>query len=205
MVIRVFALIACLSIGILFFSTHDTTAGGPPVPPAPAYQCAPPMCAPPAYGPRPFGLCSGVLGICSRICGTVLGCPAALASAILDPPPPVFPRRRAFYAPRMCAPAPVCPPPVYMPPAVKPVTKVKPRAAISVAPPPVACAPAPPVPFRMAACAPRRPILGCAGLCAAILDMPLRLCAGLLSVSDGPIGPVAGAFETAMVGYEQLW
>ncbi len=204
MVIRVSALIACLCIGILFISSYDTTAGGPPIPPAPAYQCAPPVCGVPASGPRPFALCSGVLQLCSRVCGTVLGCPAALASAILDPPPPVFPRRRAFCAPPMCAPAPVCAPPVYMPPPARPITKVKPRAAITVAPPPVACAPAP-VPFRMAQCAPRRPVLGCAGLCAAILDMPLRLCAGLLSVSDGPLGPVAGAFETAMTSYEALW
>ncbi len=204
MVIRVSALIACLSIGILFFSIPDTTAGGPPVPPAPVYQCAPPVCAAPPCGPRPIGgLCSGVLGICSRVCGTVLGCPAALASAILDPPPPVFPRRRAFCAPPACVPAPVCAPPVYMPPPARPITKVKPRAA--VAPPPVACVSAP-VPLRMAVpCRPRRPILGCAGLCAAILDMPLRLCSGLLSVSDGPLGPVAGAFETTMIGYEELW
>jgi len=204
MVIRVSALIACFCIGILFFSIHDTTAGGPPVPTAPQYQCAPPVCGVPACGPRPFGLCSGVLGICSRVCGTVLGCPAALASAILDPPPPVFPRRRGFCSPPGCAPALVCAPPVCMPPPVKPITKVKPQAAVAVAPPPVACAPAP-VPFRMARCVPRRPILGCAGLCAAILDMPLRLCSGLLSVSDGPLCPVVGAFETTMTGYEQLW
>lgn len=204
MVIRVSTLLVCFCIGILFFSAHDTTAGGPPVQMAPAYQCPPPMCGVPQCGPRPFRLCSGVLRLCSRVCGTVLGCPAALASAILDPPPPVFPRRRQFCGPPVCAPAPVCAPPVCMPPPVRPITKVRPQAAVAVAPAPVACAAAP-APIRMTQCVQRRPVLGCAGLATSLFEMPVQLWSGLFNVSEGPLSPVAGAFETTMSSYEQLW
>jgi hypothetical protein len=199
MVIRVPALILSFFVCIPFLFMTNAAAGGAPFAPAPAYQCAPPVCGPPDCGPRPFGL-GACLNICSAICGTVLGCPARVASAILDPPPPIFPRRRAFCGPAGCPP-PLYPPQVCAPPPVRPITKVKPAAVAYPPPPPVACGPAP-VPFRMApGCGPRPPVLGCGALCGALLSMPFRLCSGLLSVSDGPLGPVAGVFDNAFEAY----
>lgn len=204
MVIRVPALVVSFCVCFSLFFMNSVSAGGPPMAQAPIYQSAPAVCGPVDCGPRPFGL-GACLNICSAICGTVLGCPARVASAILDPPPPIFPRRRAFCGPAVCPP-PMCPPPVCAPAPVRPITKVKPRAMVCPPPPaPVACGPAP-VPFRMApVCGPPRPVLGCGAICATLLSMPFRLCSGLLSVSDGPLGPVAGAFENAFESYESVW
>lgn len=208
MVIRVAIVVLCLLFGISNITSSLAEAGGPPVP-VPAYQCAPQGCAVPDCGPRPFGFCGGILRACSGICGTVLGCPSALAGIILDTPPPFFPRRR------WCAPACVpvmCPPPVCMPapcppPPPRRITKTKPVAAVMPQPAPVCYAPPVPCRPRMAACGPRHPVIGpgCVALCARILEMPLRLCSGVLSVEDGPLGPLASTFETGMTALGHYW
>ncbi len=221
MVIRfAVVLFLCTLFCIPNLTSSLATAGGPPVPsPAPSYQCAPQAYPVPNCGPAPLGFCSGILRACSGICGTVLGCPSTIAGMILDTPPPVFPRRRWFppacgpvmCAPRMC-PVPVCMPAPCPPPPLRRITKTKPIAA--AAPPPPVCyappvCPVGPIPCRprMQACGPRHPAIGpgCVALCATILEMPLRLCSGMLSIQDGPLGPLAGTFEATMTTFGQYW
>jgi hypothetical protein len=123
MVIRV---VLCLSFLIVAFSSPCISGG---LAPGPAYyqqsSCAPAPC--PTYrpcGPRPLlPVCAGLIGSCSAICGTVLGCPAAIMRTILAPPP------------RRCRPprcATWCPPPqpVCAPPPVAPQRIAKTRAAV---------------------------------------------------------------------------
>jgi hypothetical protein len=218
MVIRVAAVVLCVLLGIPNLTSSLAEAGGPPVP-APAYQCAPQGYAVPDCGPRPFAFCGGILRACSGICGTVLGCPSAIAGIILDTPPPFFPRRRwcppvcgpVMCAPRMCAP-PVCMP-APCPPPPRRITKTKPVASMAppvapvcYAPPVYSLAPMPCRP-RMASCGPRHPVIGpgCVALCATLLEMPLRLCSGVLSVQDGPLGPLASTFETSLATFSHYW
>lgn len=126
--------VAVLSILFLMLITSNPSvgiAGGPPVVAAPICApptCAPPVCAPSSCGPTggPFALLGGLLGVCTNVCGAVIGLPSAVMGGLLAPPPP----RRC--APPVCAPPscspPVCvtnpcAPPVCMP---APVTKCKP-------------------------------------------------------------------------------
>jgi len=233
MVLRVLIVLFCVIFSISNLMDSPAAAGGAPAfAPPPAYQCAPPVSAPAGCGPSPFGFCSGILSLCSKICGTVIGCPSAVAGAILDTPPPVFPRRRCMptpcapvmcaprcYPPPMCAPAP-CPPP--MPTRI---TKCKPVASAATMPP-LAYGPPPMYPVRQAqyspppmypvrpaqcgppmmGCRPHRPVgPGCMALCATLLEIPFRLCSGMLSVPDGPFGPLASTFGTTMTTFGDFW
>lgn len=123
------ALLLCASVPF----TH-AIAGGPcypqpmcaPAPCAPSY-CGPPSpCGPPmGCGPRrsPFSICSGILGCCAGICGTVIKIPAAIMGGLLAPP---------FFGSNMgcrppCGPQPQCAP-YYLPapcPAPQPIRKCK--------------------------------------------------------------------------------
>ncbi len=197
MVIRVFAVLFCLLLCVSTLTVTYARAGGPPA-------CAPPPCyptpcasAPPVCGPpSPFGLCGGILGMCSGICGTVIGLPSAVMGGLLAPPPAFAPTCR----PPMCAPpmapAPVCAPPM----APAPIQKCKP--AVFQAPGPPAYYPPVGRRFGPMSYAPTRPCgpfaptgPGCFALCGNILEMPVRLISGVLSV--GPLGSFCGSVASA--------
>ena len=197
MVIRICAVLVCLLLCVTTSPVTQATAGGPPVcSPPPCYpapcQPGPPLCGPPS----PFGICGGILGMCSGICGTVFALPSAVMGGLLAPPPAF----RPACAPPVCAPpmapAPYCAPP--MPPVR--IGKCKPIASRQ-AMPPVAYAPQAPQ-YLPAAYAPatlcgmRRPSgPGCMAFCGNLLEMPVRLMSGVLSVA--PLGPFCGTFAAA--------
>lgn len=205
MVLRVLVVLFCVSLSLSTL-LPSAVAGGPPMAPPPSYSCAPPVCSGPACGPVPFGFCSGILGLCSRICGTVLGCPAAVAGAILNTPPPIFPRRRCFTrrcGPVMCAPrcfpVPVCAP-APCPPPPRRIAKVR----------PVASAPAPaygasfgpvvqpasyqPGPVGFAPGYSAAAMSGGGNFGGELMSMPFRLSAGVLGVPEETYGPLADIF-----------
>jgi hypothetical protein len=143
MVIRVALLLFCLLALPLPWMISATTAGNAPwadsgaCGPAP---CMPQPCPPPSCGSgqSPFPpLCAGILGVCSSICGTIIGCPSALMSCILAPPLPPS----SFMRPRQCGPV-GCPPPACGPMACPPPTCAPPQCGPAPAPcwqPPAPC------------------------------------------------------------------
>lgn len=158
-----------LSVLILVFGTTlspSVNAGPPPY--APPQYCAPPPCptyARPCGPPAPAAICGGLLGACSNVCGVALGCPSAIMSILLAPPPPL-PRAPRCCCPRCTAPppscrtwvAPPCPPPQRMQkcrtvpqrPYYRPVSYVPltPAPAPMVCPPEGPCLPPFPAPGR---------------------------------------------------------
>lgn len=141
MALRFVAVLSILSFMLITSYPSVGIAGGPPIVAAPLCappSCAPPVCAPPTCGPAvgPFALLGGLLGVCTNMCGAVIGLPSAVMGGLLAPPPP---KRCAppVCAPVVCAPPscapPVCAPPVCMPPTCcpsvcmpAPITKCKP-------------------------------------------------------------------------------
>lgn len=198
MVIRVCAVLVCLALGVSTMTISQVAAGGPPACyPAP-YPCAPPACAPPTCGPpSPFTLCGGILGVCSSICGTCIGLPAAVMGGLLAPPPIFRPARCAPPCPPPCAPPVACPPAPVLPPAG--ITKCKPTGCQPVGPAPVWGRR--PVPWGppLGYGAPHAPTgLGYTRLYGSLIDMPARLVSGVLSCT--PLAPVYGPFAATSGG-----
>lgn len=190
MVIRICAVLVCLLLCVSTSPVTQAMAGGPPV-------CSPP-CYPapcqPRYGPpSPFGICGGILSMCSGICGTAFALPSAVMGGLLAPRRPF----RPAWASPMCAP-PMAPAPYCAPPTR--IGKCKPIAR-GPAFPPVAYAPSAPQ-YTPATYAPamrygRRTATGpgCMAFCGNLLEMPVRLVSGVLSVA--PLGPFRGTFAAA--------
>lgn len=108
MVIRYVAVVVCLFLAVSGISPL-VHAGGPA-------SCEPaPVCGPPQCGQQTnsCALLGGCLGICTNICGALIGCPAMIMNAILAPP------RQGGCAPVSCGPPP-CPPPTCGPQACVP-------------------------------------------------------------------------------------
>ena len=211
MVARVAILLVCLALPFNTGINSTASAGGPPQC-TPSYACAPPPCGP-AGIPSPFALCGGVLGICSSICGAVVGCPSVLAQCLLAPPP-------AYYGPPPCA-LRYCPPPVCAPPpAPQAIRKCKPSASASSCQPmayepvtaPYPPAPCPPPPTSVAGSSPITcgpglavPEPGCLALCASLCEMPFRLCSGVLSAPPRGCGPYSGAVWAGNTTFGGYW
>lgn len=129
MALRFVAVLSILCFTLITICPSVGMAGGPPVaaPVCAPPVCAPPVCAPPSCGPTggPFALLGGLLGVCTNMCGAVIGLPSAVMGGLLAPPPP---KRCAppVCAPVVCAPPscapPVCGPPVCGPPVCMPTT-----------------------------------------------------------------------------------
>lgn len=177
------ALLLCATVPL-----SHAIAGGPcypqpacaPAPYAPSY-CGPPSpCGPPmGCGPRtPFSICSGILGCCAGICGTIIKIPAAIMGGLLAPP---------FLGSGMgcrpsCAPQPQCAP-YYLPapcPAPQRIRKCKTNYSYQVTTP----APGGPQYYPASAGPMGQPMplpLGIPGPGATrVSDSPLRLVAGAL-------------------------
>ena len=140
MALRFVAVLSILSLMLITSNPSVGIAGGPPVVAAPICApptCAPPVCAPPSCGPTggPFALLGGLLGVCTNVCGAVIGLPSAVMGGLLAPPPP----RRC--APPVCAPM-VCAPPTCAPPTCAPPSCAPPVCMTNPCAPPV-CMPAP--------------------------------------------------------------
>jgi len=216
MVARVAILLVCLALLVITGLNPAVTAGGPPE--CPPYACgpAPYQCGPSPFGPgipNPLALCSGVLGICTSICGAVVGCPSILAQCLLAPPP-------AYFGPPSCGPR-YCPPPVCAPPpAPQGIRKCKPSASTSTCQPiayepvtaPCPPTPCPPSPTSVACAAPPAcgpgpalPEPGCLALCASVCEMPFRLCSGVLSVPPPGCGPYPGSVWASNTTFGCYW
>lgn len=184
MVLRILVCLALVFTSTIMPMTGIATAGGPPVCYPPAPVCAPPG---PAL-PNCVQLIGGCLGMCASICGTVIGIPAMLMSGLLAPPamgPPCLPK--------FCGP-PVPPPPMYAsaqcaPPPQR-ITKCR----------PVGCGPygpgnyyAPVAPMGLPAPPPPPPLpflseeQNSFSLARALYTEPVRMVAGSLKASDGPV------------------
>lgn len=201
MVTKVFAVVLSLLCALCALSSL-AAAGGPPACAPPAYMpCPPPSCAAPMCGPpSPFSVCGGLLAVCSSICGSCIGLPSAIMGGLLAPPP-VFLPPRGCPPPVRCVPAPCSPP--------APITKCKPSAALS-SDCSVVCAIAPcpaPQPIYGSAgqCGVTYPPVGpgCAALCGNLLEMPVRLVSGVLSVT--PMGPFCGATSPSCAPFGTYW
>ncbi len=157
---------------------------GPPTPCGPPSPCGPPM----GCGPRtPFSLCSGILGCCAGICGTVIKIPAAIMGGLLAPP--IFGSRMGCR--NQCAPQPQCAP-YYLPapcPAPQRIRKCKTNYSyqVTVPAPYQATMPAPYPPQYYPAAAPAgvgQPLplpLGVPGPGSSLIsEKPLKLVAGAL-------------------------
>lgn len=197
MVLRVALVLTLLVFPAGALTVASVDAGGPPVCgpqgcPPPAYYPQAVACPPPSCGPRPFLPLGGLVGACTNICGTILGCPAALMQGLLSPP-----RKRCAPAVGPCMPPPQCMPMPYYP--TRTIQKCKPAAWRPPAPPQAYMPPPMPQPIPRAmscgpvACAPPScgaPSLPCVGFCAKLLSIPFQLCGGLLSPRScgGPVG-----------------
>jgi hypothetical protein len=136
---RKFAQCVAVTLCAVCFLCSSVHAGGPPTD-TQAY-CAPAPCPPPSCGPQaqcgppqqcgqgmfgaPFALGGGCLGICTNLCGAVIGIPAAIMNGLLAPTPRSYGGASAMCAPPACGPMPVqacapatCGPPMTCPPPV---------------------------------------------------------------------------------------
>lgn len=211
MVKRVATFALCLTILAATALMSQTIAGGPPACAPEPYACAPQPCAPPSCSPpSPFGICGGILGICTSICGTCIGIPSAVMSSILSPPAPRRicappPCQPPACAPQPCMPQPCmpqgCAPMPYMC-APQPITKCKPTSNYC---PPTGCGPyqyqpAGRMPLMMplprAENSPALPPMG--GMVGQLFELPFQLFSGSLNT---PIGqPNMNAFASKASG-----
>jgi hypothetical protein len=207
MVIRVCALFFCVLTIFSSTSVPTVNAGGPPetCPPQISSPCAPPACGPQQCGPvAPFGPLGGILGICTSICGTVIGCPSAVAQALLAPAPRLFPRQG-------CAPV-SCRPPACMPPACGPMYGPPP-----CAPAPISkCKPAPmvaPAPCGPTGCYPRtsmgpQPVGGPGNsdpITNMFVDFPIKVATGALRIPQTATSPLANALMPSKSTLRYIW
>jgi hypothetical protein len=212
MVKRVATFALCITILVATALTPQTIAGGPPAcaPETPA--CAPQPCAPQSCSPpSPFGICGGILGICTSICGTCIGIPAAVMGSILSPPAPR----------RMCAP-PSCPPPMCAPQTCMPqgcappmpyncspppITKCKPNYCPPSAYGPYQYQPAGRMPLMMplprAEYAPALPPMG--GMIGQLFEMPFQLLSGALNSPAGRPYMNGFAARPKALPFEAYW
>jgi hypothetical protein len=205
MVIRVCALFICVLIIFTSTSIPTVRAGGPPEACAPqiAPPCGPPSCGPAQCGPvTPFGPLGGILGICTSICGTVIGCPSAVAQALLAPAPRLFPRQG-------CAPS--CPPQGCMPPACGPMCGPPPCAPTPI----TKCRPAPMVapPCGPMGCYPRtsmgpQPVPGQGSsdpITNMFVDFPIKVATAAFSIPQTATSPLANALTPSKSTLRYIW